>query len=74
MSWPPPPHVLPKMAQEIQDYLTASYAAAIHPLAPGVEKHVGRPGSYQFGLTQSSSEPRLSCAVAAISTLVQWIT
>lgn len=69
-----PPPVLPKMVRETQDYLTAPYAAAIRPLASGVGKCIGRLGPYKFGSTQSSSALRLSCAVAAISALVQWIT
>ena len=62
------------MVQETQGYLTAPYAAAIRPLAPGVGKHVGRPGPCKFRSTQTSSAPRLSCAVTAISALNQWIT
>ena len=72
-SWidhPTPELKVPKMVRDLQDHLTVSYSAVLHSLGRRVAKHHSRPTDCKFGSTHGSPTPKLSCAVAAIFTLV----
>ena len=65
---------VPKMLAELRDHNSAPSSDTIQPKGQGSKRHRDRAGAYTFGFKNIGADKLMPCAVAAIATLVLWIT
>ena len=64
----------PRMLRELQDHNSAPFTTTVRTIGTRVKETIEKPGGCTFGDQNAQSGKLLVCAVAAMVTLVQWIT
>ena len=63
-----------RMARELQDHNSAQFTTTVRVIGTRVKQTIEKPTWHAFGDQTARTGKPLACAVAAIVTLVQWIT